>query len=240
MQNVIGALLEVLILGKGDTKESPVPSSRVQLSRRKALQVSPEHALPSTSWQVIQVQPKPAGKVYRVQVESKRSGKIREALPSGSTLKLGQDQNVRTVQILQSTRNQMPRVETDSTDNIHPRLKQENKLASKMSPMFPGTRSQVAQVEASPGRQEGVQVATDSMSSKLQVLPSPNGLVLQDEPCRKDLLVHGVRHAGGKLVEIGSKSYFVVGAHPKRGGRRSLQFPKESKKADSKQYSDRD
>ena len=72
MQNDIGDLLEVIILGKGDTKESPVPSSRVQLSRRKALQVSPKHALPSTSWQVIQVQPKPAGKVYRVQVESKR------------------------------------------------------------------------------------------------------------------------------------------------------------------------
>ena len=55
----------------------------------------------------------------------------------------------------------MPRVETDSTDNIRRRLKEENKLANKMSPMFPGTRSQVAQVEASPSRQEEVDRGSD-------------------------------------------------------------------------------
>ena len=243
---------------KGNNKESPVPSSGVQPSRRKAaIQVSPRHALPSTSWQaiqvsptpvgnfsqvllstsrqVIQVQQTPAGKISQVPVESRRGGEIQEALQSGSSLKLGQGQNARTFQIFPSTRNQMPGVETDLTDdNKSQRLKEENYFASKMSQTLPGTSSQVAQDEASPSRQE-LQVATDSMSNKLQVLPSPDGSVLQDDPCPKGLLVQEFQHPGGKLVEIGSKSYFVVGAHPERGGQRSQKFPEESKKADSSQ-----
>ena len=182
------------------------------LSRRKAaFQVSPTPAgdmsqvPPSTSRQVIQVQPKSAGTTSRVQVESKLGGKVQEALPSGSSLRLrlGRGQNAK---ILPSTRSQMPRVETDSTDNILKWLKEENNLGSKMSQMLPGRSSQVAEEGASPSRQ-GVQVGP------CQLLPSPNGSVLQDNPCHcpKGLLVQEFQQPGGKLVEIGSKSYFVVG-----------------------------
>ena len=75
-----------------------------------------------------------------------------------------------------------------------------------MSQMLPGRSSQVAEEGASPSRQ-GVQVGP------CQLLPSPNGSVLQDNPCHcpKDLLVQEFQQPGGKLVEIGSKSYFVVG-----------------------------
>ena len=180
---------------------------------RQVIQVQPKPAanisqvLPSISRQVIQVQPKSAGKKSRVQLESRISGKIQEALPSRSPRRLGNDPNARRLQILPSASSQMPQIETDSPGNIlyrypcpkGPMLKQ-----NKMSQMLPGRSSQVAEEGASPSRQ-GVQVGP------CQLLPSPNGSVLQDNPCPKGLLVQEFQQPGGKLVEIGSKSYFVVG-----------------------------
>ena len=190
-----------------------------------------------TSWQAIQV-------------ESKPGGKILQALPSPSSLRPREDQNLaaRLLQIPPSTSWQMPYIETDSTDNIlqghpcpkGPMLKKDS--ACRMSKMLPS--SQVAEVRPSSSRQEA-QFGTDSRS-KIQVLPSKTGLLFQDEP--EDLFVHELAHPGGKLVKIGSKSYFIVGDHSKRGRgscekrpRKLLvseKLPEETKKDDSKQYSD--
>ena len=78
-----------------------------------------------------------------------------------------------------------------------------------MSQMLPGRSSQVAEDGASRSRQ-GVQVGP------CQLLSSPNGSVLQDNPFPKGLLVQDFQQPGGKLVEIGSKSYFVVGGRSER------------------------
>ena len=228
------------------------------LSQRKPLfQVAPETAanisqvLPSTSRQAIQVQPRSAGKIsswQAIQVESKSGGEILQALPSPSSLRLREDQNLaaRLLQIPPSTSRQMPLIETDSTDNIlqghpcpkGPMLKKDHNSACRMSQMLPS--SQVAEVRPSASRQEA-QFGTDSKSSICQVLPSRNGLLLQDDP--EDLFVHELAHPGGKLVKIGSKSYFVVEDHSKRGRgscekrpRKLLvseKLPEETKKHDS-------
>ena len=189
--------------------------------KREELQVSAKpvglnisQQLPSTSRlanrQGFQVQAKPGkGKVLGVEskpgkgkalrVESKQEGKIQEALPSQSS----QDQNARTLQVLPtSARSEMTQVDAYSTVNV--------------LQLDPGFNGQVGEDKANPGGKES-EVKTVSMSTILQVLPSPNGSVLQDHRRPTGLLVREFQHPSGKLVKIGSKSYFVVGDHTERG-----------------------
>ena len=131
--------------------------------------------LPSTSRQLMRVQPKSAkGKISRVQEKSNRGVKIQEALPSGSSLGLVEDKNARTLQMFQRSESSLGLGDDKRTLQ-----------------MFPRTRSEMPRVDSD---------SRVSMSGFLQMLQN----VQNDQ---------NERRPGRKLVEVGSKSYFVVGGH---------------------------
>ena len=91
-----------------------------------------------------------------------------------------------------------------------PMLRQDPNSAGRTLQVLPSISSQTPKLES------------NSTAKILQVLPSPSGSVHQDNSCPSSLLVQEVPCSGGKIVKIGSKSYFVVGGHRERARRRGM------------------